>query len=238
MGSATGSPSWTTAEDRRGHAGGGPAGPGGHRGVPRERRPHDRPAATPDAGRRTAAHRPPARRRQHLLRRIHALRGITLEVHPGEIVTLIGANGAGKTTTLRTISGLLPTPAGRVRGRDISRLPPHELVTMGIGHAPEGRRIFSRLTVFENLLMGGVHARPRPENEDRSTRSTSSSHGSGSGRAEGRHAVRRRAADARDRARPDDPPAAPPPRRAVAGPGADPRRSRSSRSSARSTGRG
>jgi branched-chain amino acid transport system ATP-binding protein len=98
---------------------------------------------------------------------IHALRGISLEVNQGEIVTLIGANGAGKTTTLRTISGLMHPKAGRVEfeGRDVSHVAPHELVTMGIGQAPEGRRIFSRLTVFENLLMGGF-TRSKAENDE------------------------------------------------------------------------
>ena len=88
--------------------------------------------------------------------RIHALQGIDLEVRRGEIVTLIGANGAGKTTTLKTISGLLHPRVGEVlfEGQDISRTAPHELVTLGIGQAPEGRRIFSRLTVLENLQMG------------------------------------------------------------------------------------
>jgi branched-chain amino acid transport system ATP-binding protein len=96
---------------------------------------------------------------------IHALRGIELEVHRGEIVTLIGANGAGKTTTLKTISGLLHPRTGTVEfeGRDISHVPAHELVKLGIGQAPEGRRIFSRLTVYENLLMGGF-TRTKAEN--------------------------------------------------------------------------
>jgi branched-chain amino acid transport system ATP-binding protein len=87
---------------------------------------------------------------------IHALQGISIEVRKSEIVTLIGANGAGKTTTLKTISGLLHPRTGRVEfeGRDISRTPAHQLVRDGIGHAPEGRRIFSRLTVLENLQMG------------------------------------------------------------------------------------
>ena len=98
---------------------------------------------------------------------IHALRGITAEVRRGEIVTLIGANGAGKTTTLRTISGLLHPRQGSVEldGSDISHVPPHELVTRGIGHAPEGRRIFSRLTIYENLLMGGF-TRSKAENDE------------------------------------------------------------------------
>ena len=93
---------------------------------------------------------------------IHALRGISLEVGKGEIVTLIGANGAGKTTTLKTISGMLHPRHGAVRfeGDDISRVPAHQLVERGIGHAPEGRRIFSRLTVLENLQMGAF-SRPK-----------------------------------------------------------------------------
>jgi branched-chain amino acid transport system ATP-binding protein len=87
---------------------------------------------------------------------IHALQGVTLEVGHGEIVTLIGANGAGKTTTLKTISGLLSPRKGTVtfEGQDIGKTQAHELVKLGIGHAPEGRRIFSRLTVLENLQMG------------------------------------------------------------------------------------
>jgi branched-chain amino acid transport system ATP-binding protein len=87
---------------------------------------------------------------------IHALQGISLTVGRGEIVTLIGANGAGKTTTLKTISGMLHPTRGTVQfeGKDISRTPAHYLVRQGIGHAPEGRRIFSRMTVIENLQMG------------------------------------------------------------------------------------
>jgi branched-chain amino acid transport system ATP-binding protein len=89
--------------------------------------------------------------------RIQALQGLSIEVGEGEIVTLIGSNGAGKTTTLRTVSGLIHPREGSVwfDGADISRTPAHELVRAGIGHAPEGRRIFSRLTVLENLQMGG-----------------------------------------------------------------------------------
>jgi branched-chain amino acid transport system ATP-binding protein len=89
--------------------------------------------------------------------KIHALQGISIEVRRGEIVTLIGANGAGKTTTLKTISGLLHPAKGTVRfeDRDVSHTPPHQLVRDGISQAPEGRRIFSRLTVTENLQMGG-----------------------------------------------------------------------------------
>ena len=88
--------------------------------------------------------------------RIQALRGVSLHVDEGEIVTLIGANGAGKTTTLRAISGLTPASSGhvRIRGQDITRLQAEDIVTKGIGHAPEGRRIFARMTVRENLDLG------------------------------------------------------------------------------------
>ena len=100
--------------------------------------------------------------------RIRALQGIDLEVGRGEIVTLIGANGAGKTTTLKTISGLLHPREGSVEfdGVDITHTPAHELVRMGIGHAPEGRRIFSRLTVRENLEMGGFTKSAAERRED------------------------------------------------------------------------
>jgi branched-chain amino acid transport system ATP-binding protein len=87
---------------------------------------------------------------------IHALRGVSLEVGDGEIVTLIGSNGAGKTTTLKTISGLLKPKNGEVhfKGEQISSLPAHEVAARGVAHAPEGRKIFPRLTVQENLEMG------------------------------------------------------------------------------------
>ena len=87
---------------------------------------------------------------------IHALQGVDLSVAEGEIVTLIGANGAGKTTTLKTISGLLHPRRGSVtfEGKDVSKTAAHVLVRQGIGHAPEGRRIFSRMSVLENLMMG------------------------------------------------------------------------------------
>jgi branched-chain amino acid transport system ATP-binding protein len=92
-----------------------------------------------------------------------ALRGVSLEVGEGEVVTLVGSNGAGKTTTLKTVSGLLAPRAGRVllRGEDVSGLPPHALVRRGMAHVPEGRRIFSALTVRENLEMGGFTVRDR-----------------------------------------------------------------------------
>jgi len=87
---------------------------------------------------------------------IHALQGISFSVEKGEIVTLIGANGAGKSTTLRTISGLLRPRRGavRFRGDDITMTPAEQIVRLGIGHVPEGRRIFAPLTVRENLEMG------------------------------------------------------------------------------------
>jgi len=88
--------------------------------------------------------------------KIHALKGVSLTVEEGEIVTLIGANGAGKTTTLRSISGLLHPREGSVRlmGRDITKLAPHLVHKEGLGLVPEGRNIFPRLTVLENLQMG------------------------------------------------------------------------------------
>ncbi|MDB5039669.1 MAG: amino acid/amide transporter ATP-binding protein 2, family [Candidatus Eremiobacteraeota bacterium] len=88
--------------------------------------------------------------------RITALEGISLTVEEGEIVTLIGANGAGKTTTLRAISGLVRPASGAIHfaGRDISRLAPNEIVRAGISHSPEGRHVFPRMTVRENLELG------------------------------------------------------------------------------------
>ena len=87
---------------------------------------------------------------------ITALRGISLSVPAGKIVTLIGSNGAGKTTTLKTISGLLKPKSGEViyNGQNIAGLPPHEIVKRGLSHVPEGRMIFANLTVLENLQMG------------------------------------------------------------------------------------
>lgn len=88
---------------------------------------------------------------------IECLKGISLEVKGGEIVTLLGANGAGKSTTLMTISGIVKPSRGRIEfcGEDIGKLPPHIIVRKGISQVPEGRRIFPKLTVMENLEMGG-----------------------------------------------------------------------------------
>jgi branched-chain amino acid transport system ATP-binding protein len=94
---------------------------------------------------------------------IAALRGISLEVGRGDIVTLIGANGAGKTTTLRAISGLLKAQGGEVlyEGRNIANLPPHQIVKLGLSHVPEGRMVFANLTVMENLMMGAYLQKDR-----------------------------------------------------------------------------
>ncbi len=93
-----------------------------------------------------------------------ALFNITLSVYPGEIVTLIGANGAGKTTTLRVISGLLRAKSGTVNfeGKDISKMPVHEIVARGITHVPEGRQLFPYMTVEEHLALGAYTRRTRP----------------------------------------------------------------------------
>lgn len=88
--------------------------------------------------------------------KIHALKGISLTVEEGEIVTLIGGNGAGKTTTLNTISGITPAAEGKIllAGKDITHLPPHQIVDLGVVQSPEGRKIFTRMTVRENLELG------------------------------------------------------------------------------------
>jgi len=93
---------------------------------------------------------------------IHAIKGISFDVEEGEIVTLIGANGAGKSTTLKAISAMHPIKSGSVEynGKSIVGIQPHKLIEMGMSHVPEGRRIFSRMTVEENLDMGGYTAKP------------------------------------------------------------------------------
>jgi branched-chain amino acid transport system ATP-binding protein len=94
---------------------------------------------------------------------IHALKGISIDVHEGEVVTLLGANGAGKSTTLRSINGLNRPRQGTIRfqGRDITQTPPHEIVKRGIAQSPEGRRLFPRMTVTENLEMGAFQRKDR-----------------------------------------------------------------------------
>jgi branched-chain amino acid transport system ATP-binding protein len=93
---------------------------------------------------------------------IEALHGVSFEVGQGEIVTLIGANGAGKSTILRTLSGLLRPKAGQViyQGQEITKMPAHKIVTLGLGQVPEGRRVFANMTVRENLEMGAYTAPP------------------------------------------------------------------------------
>ena len=96
---------------------------------------------------------------------IQAIKGISFEVNQGEVVALIGANGAGKTTTLHTITGLLPSKKGTVtfEGQDITKVPGHKIVTMGMAHVPEGRRVFANLSVYENLKLGAYTRKDKNE---------------------------------------------------------------------------
>jgi branched-chain amino acid transport system ATP-binding protein len=96
--------------------------------------------------------------------RVRALRGVTINVDQGEVVALIGSNGAGKTTTLRTISGLMHPPSGSITfaGKDISKTPAHEIVGLGICQSPEGRRLFPRMQVIDNLWMGAFLRKDTP----------------------------------------------------------------------------
>jgi branched-chain amino acid transport system ATP-binding protein len=100
--------------------------------------------------------------------KIKAVKGITFDVQEGEVVTLIGTNGAGKTTTLRTISGLLRPTKGSITfmGKDLTSVPAHEIVSLGLAHSPEGRRIFPKLTVEENLLLGAFSRKDREIDSD------------------------------------------------------------------------
>ncbi len=96
---------------------------------------------------------------------VQALWGISFEVREGELVTLVGSNGAGKTTTLRAISGIVAPAEGRIafKAREISRLPPHAIVALGVGHIPEGRRLWPGMTVLENLELGAYPGEARKE---------------------------------------------------------------------------
>ncbi len=98
---------------------------------------------------------------------IQAIKGISFTVEQGEVIALIGANGAGKTTTLQTITGLIPSKAGTIlyEGKEITRLPGHKLVPMGIAHVPEGRRVFAQLSVLQNLRLGAYTRRDKNEVE-------------------------------------------------------------------------
>ena len=99
---------------------------------------------------------------------IQAIKGISFEVNEGEVIALIGANGAGKTTTLHTITGLLSRKSGHVmfEGKDITKVPAHKIVSMGMAHVPEGRRVFAELSVYENLRMGAYTRKDKNEIEE------------------------------------------------------------------------
>ena len=99
---------------------------------------------------------------------IQAIKGISFEVKEGEVIALIGANGAGKTTTLHTISGLLSPKAGSVifEGKDITKIPAHKIVSYGMAHVPEGRRVFASLSVYQNLKMGAYTRSSKEEIEE------------------------------------------------------------------------
>ena len=96
---------------------------------------------------------------------INALKGISFSVEQGEIIALIGANGAGKTTTLHTISGLIPARSGSVlfNGKELTKTPAHKIVSMGMAHVPEGRRVFAQLSVYENLTLGAYTRKDKAE---------------------------------------------------------------------------
>ena len=96
---------------------------------------------------------------------IQALKGISFHVNEGEVIALIGANGAGKTTTLQTVTGLVPAKGGSITfcGKDITKVPAHKIVSMGIAHVPEGRRVFSDLSVYDNLKMGAYTRKDKDE---------------------------------------------------------------------------
>ena len=99
---------------------------------------------------------------------IQAIKGVSFEVNEGEVIALIGANGAGKTTILHTVTGLIPSRAGKVifEGQDITKLPGHKIVTNVIAHVPEGRRVFAQLSVYENLKLGAYTRKDKNEIEE------------------------------------------------------------------------
>ena len=96
---------------------------------------------------------------------IHAIKGISFDVEEGEIIALIGANGAGKTTILHTITGLVPAKHGSIKfgGKELTKTPAHKIVSMGMAHVPEGRRVFAQLTVYENLMLGAYTRKDKAE---------------------------------------------------------------------------
>ena len=99
---------------------------------------------------------------------INAIKGISFDVEQGEIIALIGANGAGKTTILHTVSGLVPAKSGSItfNGTELTKTPAHKIVSMGMAHVPEGRRIFQELTVYENLMLGAFTRKDKAEIEN------------------------------------------------------------------------
>lgn len=99
---------------------------------------------------------------------IQAIKNISFDVDAGEVVALIGANGAGKTTTLHTVTGLLPAASGKITldGTDLGKVPAHKIVSMGMAHVPEGRRVFAALSVYDNLKMGAYTRKDKKEIED------------------------------------------------------------------------
>ena len=138
---------------------------------------------------------------------IHALKGISLTVADGELVSLIGANGAGKTTTLHAVSGLLPAASGSVLldGKDLQKVPANTIIGLGMAHVPEGRHVFARMTVEENLRMGAYILR----DQKRIAENLEMVYGhfppaEGAPAAAGGDPLRRRAADAGHRPGPDD----------------------------------
>ena len=96
---------------------------------------------------------------------IQAIKGVSFEVNEGEVIALIGANGAGKTTILHTVTGLIAPKSGKIEfeGKDITKMPAHKIVTLGMAHVPEGRRVFADLSVYENLLMGALTRKDKDE---------------------------------------------------------------------------
>ena len=99
---------------------------------------------------------------------IQAIKGISFEVNQGEVIALIGANGAGKTTILHTVTGLIAPKAGSIvfEGQDITKVPAHKIVSMGMAHVPEGRRVFAQLSVYDNLKMGAYTRKDKNEIEE------------------------------------------------------------------------
>lgn len=99
---------------------------------------------------------------------IEAIKGISFKVNAGEVIALIGANGAGKTTTLHTVTGLIKPTSGTIlfEGQDISKIPAHKIVSLGMAHVPEGRRVFAQLSVYDNLIMGAYTRKDKEEIEN------------------------------------------------------------------------